>query len=151
FTGAFNQHVTFIGTAGTLELAKSQSYGGTITGFSKSGGTFLDLADIAFGKATTATYAGTKSGGTLTVSDGKHTATIALAGDYRSSTFVAASDGHGGTIVHDPAKATALPSPHPFIAAMAGTGAAAAGRLEWGAAWRIHGPPSLMTPRPFLA
>ncbi|MGI8840472.1 MAG: beta strand repeat-containing protein, partial [Caulobacteraceae bacterium] len=42
FTGAFNQHVTFIGTAGTLELAKSQSYGGTITGFSKSGGTFLD-------------------------------------------------------------------------------------------------------------
>ncbi|MGI9169370.1 MAG: hypothetical protein ACR2FH_04240 [Caulobacteraceae bacterium] len=119
FMANFIQAVTFAGGTGTLELAKSQSYTGIITGFSKTGGTFLDLDDIAFGGSTTATYAGDKKSGTLTVTDGTHTAHIALKGDYRTSTFVAASDGHGGTLVHDPAKAAAVPSPHPFVAAMA--------------------------------
>ncbi|MGI8839596.1 MAG: beta strand repeat-containing protein [Caulobacteraceae bacterium] len=124
----FSQNVTFTGTAGTLELARSQAYAATIAGFSKSGGTFLDLGDIEFLDAGEATYFGTKTGGTLTVTDGTHTAHIALAGDYTTSTFVAASDGHGGTIVHDPAAATAaVPSPHRLIAAMAGLGAGGAG------------------------
>ena len=99
----FSENVTFTGTSGTLELATSQTYAGTIAGFSKSGGTFLDLGDINFIDAGEATYSGTKTGGTLTVTDGKHTAHIALIGDYTASAFVAASDGHGGTIVHDPA------------------------------------------------
>ena len=44
------------------------------------------------------------AGGTysLTVTDGTHTANIALLGNYLASTFVASSDGHGGTLVVDP-------------------------------------------------
>ncbi len=110
----FTENVTFTGSAGMLELAQSQTYTGTVTGFSKSGGTFLDLLDITFGAGTKATYAGAKKSGVLTVTDGTHTAQINLKGDYRTSTFIVASDGHGGTIIHDPAR---------FIAAMAGLGA----------------------------
>jgi hypothetical protein len=33
---------------GTLDLAESQFYAGTITGFSKTGATTLDLRDIGF-------------------------------------------------------------------------------------------------------
>jgi hypothetical protein len=48
-------------------------------------------------------YAGDASGGTLNVSDGTHSANIALLGNYFASTFTATSDGHGGTAVTDPA------------------------------------------------
>jgi len=54
----------------------------------------------------------------LTVTDGTHTAEIKLIGSYPTSTFEVSSDGHGGTIVVDPA-ATGSSSPHHFIAAMA--------------------------------
>ncbi|MGI8839594.1 MAG: beta strand repeat-containing protein [Caulobacteraceae bacterium] len=123
FASSFNQDVTFTGTTGTLELAKSQSYSAIVTGFSKTGGTALDLADIAFAGAGEATFKGSKTGGVLTVTDGTHTATINLVGDYRSNSFVASSDGHGGTIVVDSgAKAATAPPPHSFIAALAGMG-----------------------------
>ncbi|MGI9168793.1 MAG: hypothetical protein ACR2FH_01265, partial [Caulobacteraceae bacterium] len=146
FTASFNQRVAFAGTTGTLELARSQTYTATISGFSKHGGTLLDLDDIAFGKATTASYSGTKTSGVLTVTDGTHTAKINLKGNYLNSTFVAASDGHGGTLVHDPAKATAAPSPHPLIAAMSRLGAGGAGAIEGRAeVWR---PPSTMLAKP---
>jgi hypothetical protein len=36
------------------------------------------------------------------VADGTHTANIALLGNYMASSFVASSDGHGGTFI-DPA------------------------------------------------
>jgi hypothetical protein len=121
FTSSFSQNVTFIsGSTGTLELAKSQSYGGKITGFSTSGANALDLTDIAFVSPGQATFAGTSSGGTLTVTDGTHTAKITLTGDYLNSTFVASSDGHGGTKVVDPPAAAPL---HAFIAAAAAMGA----------------------------
>ncbi|MGI8840253.1 MAG: beta strand repeat-containing protein [Caulobacteraceae bacterium] len=142
FTSTFNQNVTFTGT-GVLELAKSQTYAGTVTGFSKTGANQLDLVDIAFGGTTTAAYAGNTKSGTLTVTDGTHTAHIKLKGDYTGSTFVVASDGHGGTLVHDPAKAATLPSPQPFIAAMAALGAAGAGPVH------VHGEP-LRAPQPML-
>ena len=48
------------------------------------------------------TYSGNSSGGTLAVTDGTHTANIALLGNYLASTFVTSSDGHGGTSVVDP-------------------------------------------------
>ena len=51
----------------------------------------------------TPSYAGDAPGGTLSVSDGAHSANIALFGNYLASTFTAASDGHGGTAVTDPA------------------------------------------------
>ncbi len=46
----------------------------------------------------------------LTVTDGTHTARIALTGDYLSSTFVASIDGHAGAEIVDP---TAPQSPMP--------------------------------------
>jgi hypothetical protein len=122
FASNFTENVTFTGATGILELGKSQGYAGSITGFSKTGGTSLDLADIAFVGAGEATFSGTKTGGVLTVTDGTHTAHINLKGDYRTSVFISASDGHGGTIIHDPTAGAIVPSANAFVAAMAGLG-----------------------------
>lgn len=132
FAGAFKQDVTFAAGGGVLELGRSQAYSGTVTGFAAATST-LDLDDIAFGGATTATYKGTAAAGTLTVVDGTHTAKIALVGDYRHATFIVAADGHGGTLVTETgaaatASAAAPPrhagpaAPAPFISAMAALG-----------------------------
>ena len=144
----FTQNVAFTGKSGVLELARSQTYSGSITGFSKTGGTSLDLGDIAFKSSGEATFSGTATSGVLTVTDGTHTAKITLIGDYRSSTFTASSDGHGGTTVVDPP--AGAPSPHPIIAAMAGLGAGGA-NLDLGAIRGFHVPPSLMAPRALIA
>jgi len=130
-TSSFNQAVTFEGATGVLELAQSQAYTASITGFSLTGGTSLDLVDIGFVSSTEATFSGTSKGGVLTVTDGTHTAKINLKGNYLSSTFVASSDGHGGTIVIDPkAPSGAAPPPsastHALIAAMATLGSGSA-------------------------
>jgi hypothetical protein len=130
----FTENVTFSGTTGELELEKSQTYTGSITGFSTSGKTSLYLADIGFVSSKEATFSGTKTGGILTVTDGTHTARISLVGNYTKSSWVASSDG-SGVIVIDPSSAPADPtappaapppataSPPLFIAAMAGLGA----------------------------
>jgi hypothetical protein len=121
FQAGFNQTVAFIGTSGELELADSQDYAGEIGGFSLTGGTSLDLGDIGFTSGvTTANFVENGNGafGTLTVTDGTHTANIRLVGDFASSTFTTKSDGHGGTIVTDPAKSTA--AVRSFVDAMAG-------------------------------
>ena len=47
-------------------------------------------------------YSGNGSPGALTVSDGTHTANIAILGNYSLANFIASSDGHGGTSVVDP-------------------------------------------------
>jgi hypothetical protein len=56
------------------------------------------------------------SGGTLSVGDGMHMANIALLGSYMASTFVTASDGHGGTLISEAAQTSAqsplLTQPH---------------------------------------
>jgi hypothetical protein len=119
-TTSFNQSVFFTGTTGVLELAKSQAYAGSISGFSKTGTTSLDLADITFAVGTTkATYSGTSASGILTVTDGARTANIHLTGDYTASTFNLSSDGHGGTTVVDPTRPPRLPL---LAAAMAAFG-----------------------------
>jgi hypothetical protein len=61
----------------------------------------IDLPDIEFGAQTTLAYAenGANTGGALTVSDGRHAASVALLGNYMAGNFVAAADGHGGTLV----------------------------------------------------
>jgi hypothetical protein len=67
------------------------------------------LADISFAAGTTLGYAANadNSGGTLSVGDGTHTANIALLGSYMASSFVAASDGHGGTLISETAQSAA--------------------------------------------
>jgi hypothetical protein len=111
FTGGVGpgQAVTFdAGSTGTLRLDQSQGFAGTVAGLAHSGSNFLDLSDIAFGAGTKATYSGTAAGGTLHVTDGTHTANISLIGDYTGATFVAATDNHGGTLVHDPVPSSSL-------------------------------------------
>ena len=95
----FVQNVAFTGTTGVLDLAQSGAYTGTLSGFSSTGATQLDLRDIGFVSASEATFSGKTAGGVLTVTDGTNTAHIALAGDYTTSTFIAASDGHGGVLI----------------------------------------------------
>ena len=124
FGSSFDENVTFGAGKSTLVLAKSQSYGGTITGFTKTGSTRLDLEDIGFVSASEATWSA--STGILTVTDGTHTAKIHLAGTFTAGSFTASSDGHGGTLVVDPAPAKPASSVHPFIQATATFGGASA-------------------------
>ncbi|HEY2179137.1 MAG TPA: hypothetical protein VGH15_11185 [Caulobacteraceae bacterium] len=111
FGSTFNENVRFNEsskdgrTGGELVLADSVAYSGTISGFSKTNSTKLDLRDIAFSAKTSATF----SNGVLTVTDGTHIAHIKLAGDFTGSKWTVSGDGTGGTIVVDPAS-TAGPS-----------------------------------------
>ncbi len=99
--------ITFVG--GTLKLDDSFDFSGLIAGFAKPDQ--IDLKDISFisGK-TSETFILLGTGvdiGTLTVSDGTHTADIAFLGHYVTANFNLASDGHGGTLVTE----QALPTP----------------------------------------
>ncbi len=144
---AFNQAVTFQG-AGTLILDQSQSYTATVSGFSTVGANFLDLGDIGFVGPNQASFAGTAISGVLTVSDGTHTAHISLAGDYLSSTFVCASDGHGGVIIHDPTQGAGAPaSPHGLVAAMAAMAPGSAATMTASAEPAHGAATSLLVPR----
>jgi hypothetical protein len=98
FGSTFNENVAFAGAGGQLVLSDSQDYAGTVSGFSKTGATSLDLRDIGFVSSSEASW----SGGVLTVTDGTHTAHIKLAGNYARSTFTTSGDGHNGVIVTDP-------------------------------------------------
>jgi autotransporter passenger strand-loop-strand repeat protein len=100
--GSTGSHaVTFAG-GGSLRLDQSTAFVGLVAGF---GGTDkLDLAYIAFGSGTSATFAEASSltSGTLTVTNGASMAKILLLGQYATSDFHLSGDGHGGTVVADP-------------------------------------------------
>ncbi len=97
----FSGTISFAGATGTLKIDNSSSFSGKIAG-QLAIGDVLDLTDVTAGAAATIGYTGNNSPGTLTVSDGIHTASIALLGNYSLANFTAASDGHGGTSVVDP-------------------------------------------------
>jgi hypothetical protein len=89
--------------------------GGSAQTFPRQG---LDLPDIAFGAQTTLAYAANANGagGTLTVSDGRHAASIALLRNYMAGSLVTAADGHGGTLLTEAsqlAQPTLLAQPWP--------------------------------------
>ncbi|HKF07248.1 MAG TPA: hypothetical protein VKB89_00765, partial [Xanthobacteraceae bacterium] len=101
----------FTSNGGILQLDFSRGYqfppNAPISGFGSSpvGVTEeLDLRDIAFGSNTKASFAeaANNSSGTLTVTDGTHTANLTLLGQYSAAMFSLSSDGQGGTIVTDP-------------------------------------------------
>ena len=89
-----------------MKIDHAADFSGAVAGF--DGSDVLDLADLAFGKNTTLGYAGNSSntGGTLTMSDGTHTANIALLGQYMASSFATSADGFGGTLIHESPAAT---------------------------------------------
>ena len=73
-------------------------------------GDALDLVDFGFGQNMTLGFAGDDKHGTLTVSDGAHTANIALLGNYLASAFTMSGDGAGGTCITDVAFDTSTQS-----------------------------------------
>ncbi|MEI9412604.1 VCBS domain-containing protein, partial [Mesorhizobium salmacidum] len=100
FGAASSTDVTFAqNAAGTLELDDSFDYSGRIGGITNDDK--LDLNDVLFGTGTTVAYQASQdgSGGTLTVSDGAHNATLHLLGTYDANAFKLADDGEGHTVV----------------------------------------------------
>jgi hypothetical protein len=87
------------GASGTLKLDRSAGFTGTLAGF--GAGDALDLGDIAFGSDDTLGYAANAAGtgGTLTLSDGTHTASLALLGQYAAAGFAIGADANGGMLV----------------------------------------------------
>ena len=69
--------VTFAGSNATLVLDQTATFSGTVAGFGAQN--HIDLPSIAFGAPTTLGYTenSTNTGGTLTISDGSHAASIA--------------------------------------------------------------------------
>src|SRR6185503_15949520 len=100
-TGAYSGLVSFAGPTGTLVVDYSANFTGAIGG-QLTTTDFIDLVDITAGANATIGYTGNNSAGTLTVSDGTKTASIALLGNYSLANFTVSSDGHGGTTVVDP-------------------------------------------------
>jgi len=150
FAQGFNENVAFTGTSGILELAKSVDFHKSVSGFSATGGTSLDLGDIAFVNSDEAAYSGSATSGALTVTDGIHTAFVKLDGDYLGATFTASSDGHDGTDIV--ATTPAWPaSTHKFIAAAAVLdGGAAGSSAATRDVWRIE-PQTLVRPGTMIA
>ena len=99
-SGLSGQSVSFAGTAGVLKIDDAVNFNGQISGV--AGSDTLDLGDVSYGPNTIATFLGNTTGGTLTVTDGTHTANIKLVGNFLSSTWTLSSDGTGGTNVVDP-------------------------------------------------
>jgi hypothetical protein len=91
------------GISGTVIRDPAVFNGGSVNSDTKSSMPLsgIDLPDIAFGAQTTLAYSenATGKGGTLTVSDGRHAVSIALLGNYMAGSFVATTDGHGGTLI----------------------------------------------------
>ncbi|RDK04949.1 beta strand repeat-containing protein, partial [Cupriavidus lacunae] len=87
------------GSNGTLKLDDSSAFTGTVSGLGD--GNRLDLADILGGPETTLAFAASQdgSGGTLTVSDGTHTAHIDLKGQYELQGFHLTTDNGGGALI----------------------------------------------------
>jgi hypothetical protein len=94
------------GSGGIVEISDPDVPNGGNVQFANSG-TFprqgIDLPNIAFGAQTTLAYAANAAatGGTLTVGDGRHAATIAVLGNYMAGSFVTTADGHGGTLISE--------------------------------------------------
>ncbi|MBR1251464.1 VCBS domain-containing protein [Bradyrhizobium sp. AUGA SZCCT0169] len=100
FEAASSANVTFAAEAtGTLKLGDSFDFSGIVSGFDEDDQ--IDLLDVTFGEGTSVSYAenSEETGGTLTVSDGVHTANISLFGDYSADGFVFSADATTGTLL----------------------------------------------------
>jgi fibronectin-binding autotransporter adhesin len=103
--GSISGNVTFAdgGAGATLRLDSSTSQvGGAIAGLGQSEA--IDLAFLGFHALTQTVWQenGGNTGGTLSLVENSVTlASLNLAGQYTSSDFIAASDGHNGTLVEE--------------------------------------------------
>jgi hypothetical protein len=92
--GVSDQSVNFEGTTGELKLNDAGAFTGQVSGL--AGSDAFDLADVSFGPNTTVTSLGNTTGGTLTVTDGTHTANVSLVDNCLSSNWDLSSNGSGG-------------------------------------------------------
>jgi len=104
FGAASSANVTLDAQAtGTIVLHDSFDFSGVVSGF--NGDDHLDLLDVAFGAGTTASYVANQAGtgGTLSVTDGVHTANVTLLGQYDPAGFQTEADKNTGTLIsyHD--------------------------------------------------
>ena len=93
---------TYVLNASGVDVAKDTAAnlnGTTVNNFTTLDG--LDFTNVAFGAGTTLGFVenGGNTAGTLTVSDGTHTAALLLLGQYAASSFQTVSDGGSGTVV----------------------------------------------------
>jgi hypothetical protein len=100
--GASAANVTFASdSTGTLKLDAASLFSGTVAGLAL--GNYIDLSSLAYQGNSSPTYSSTGANtGTLAVTQGANTINVALLGSYLANSFVASSDGHGGTLVTDP-------------------------------------------------
>ena len=87
------------GSPGELVFDQPSTFAGTVAGFGAQD--TIDLPSIAFGPQTTLGYLpnSNQTGGTLSVTNGSQSASIALLGNYMASSFAVVGDSHGGTMV----------------------------------------------------
>ena len=100
FGAASMENTTFAdGATGTLKLDQSGNFTGTVSGF--GAGNTLDLADVLCNDHTTLSFTANDAGtgGTLTVSDGVHSAQLALQGGLSAAGFQFTHDQGTGTAV----------------------------------------------------
>ncbi len=83
--------------SGVLALDVSAAFSGSVSGF--AAGDSIDLGDVAYGSGLAAEYVANDAGtgGTLTLSDGTNSSTIAMVGQYTAAG--AQADGQGGTLL----------------------------------------------------
>lgn len=110
--------VTFGASGGTVKLDNSVNMSGlSISGLTPTAGA-IDFGDIGYtAGVTSASWTQGAGSGTLTLTSGALTASIALFGSYVASSFELQSDGAVGTLVTDPAVGTSdaqnlLTQPH---------------------------------------
>ena len=105
--GTISGTVMFLGS-GTLVVQQSTSFtsGARLADFN-SPSDVLDLADISYANLKSVHWTQTTStGGTLMLTDGTHTANIALLGQYTEANFAFTADPNGGTDIIDPPAAS---------------------------------------------
>jgi hypothetical protein len=96
-------HETFVGFSGgstTFKDTAALLNGDTINNFTAPGDV-LDFTTVVFSKLHPLTFVenGTNTAGTLTVSDGTHTASVTLTGPFSPSNFHVARDALTGTAI----------------------------------------------------
>jgi hypothetical protein len=100
FGAASTAKVALDATAtGTIVLHDSFDFSGVVSGF--NGDDHLDLLGVAYGAGTTASYVANQdgTGGTLSVTDGLHSANVALLGQYDPVSFQTEADKTTGTLI----------------------------------------------------
>jgi hypothetical protein len=98
------------GATGTLVLADASEFYAQISGFSDNDK--IDIANIDFNTAhADGTYDSSTNITTLVITDGQHTYTLKLVGDYTGSTWTFSDDGSGGATMVDPPALTTTSDP----------------------------------------